>query len=745
MRTASAAWIFLATLSLWKAVTESKVYSGCGAVMNPTGRDLILSPGFPDNYLPGSHCLWQIFVPAGSSIEMETLDFDIYESTSDSDFTTSFSSSEISYHLAQKRAMDQTTLPNDTEMVPSEQTDYSNEASNHIITPERLVETKNDMKSLLKSQDLTNNQNVYSQGPGTPQTEVLPPVTQNSDGSSQDYKKPMNLLAYFTSRATTNLFQQVSEGSTSSSINMVTDSFTTFPPVLDVCPLDVLYITDLVTYSSRFCGSDSTLNKNLTFGSAVEMIEVVLELITTTNRGRGFAILFTYHNQSLVTALGVQESHGRENIVLLAVVGAAISFTFVLVLVLCLSYRQKICPKREQNDSHVRQVTSQVNGIQNTGLDVNELQLVVAEEDLQNRTLESTSQDVSQQMHQEDPTSSTITVTDSHSDEVFIISAGDNTDCFTFNTYPLQEGSLKRSVTSPASVSDWLTADYASVDLSVDDKAIEIEEMDATRQRTWSARTFNSLLPQLQMKWRSRSSSGSFTKLVDRCCTAPAKSLNPKNPRRVGSALQIGENSTHLFSEPSDRNASYPLTQSAKLQRKLPPCNLRRTRPYFGLLNDFSDCMHSGQKSISVKENHTSCQTSAMDFTSSSKTTGNGFRAKELSLDFESPSTVFVICEEADDQQPLVLDDQLSPATECLSKKHDGYTVDDCYPASVKACSHVSTGINSAGDSALQCMENKISLDSAWNLTSQCTTVVGRQSSAVCTSFPSTPIGLVTE
>ncbi|KAM5193736.1 uncharacterized protein ACMZJ9_018938 isoform 3-T3 [Mantella aurantiaca] len=715
--------------------------------MNPTGRDLILSPGFPDNYLPGSHCLWQIFVPAGSSIEMETLDFDIYESTSDSDFTTSFSSSEISYHLAQKRAMDQTTLPNDTEMVPSEQTDYSNEASNHIITPERLVETKNDMKSLLKSQDLTNNQNVYSQGPGTPQTEVLPPVTQNSDGSSQDYKKPMNLLAYFTSRATTNLFQQVSEGSTSSSINMVTDSFTTFPPVLDVCPLDVLYITDLVTYSSRFCGSDSTLNKNLTFGSAVEMIEVVLELITTTNRGRGFAILFTYHNQSLVTALGVQESHGRENIVLLAVVGAAISFTFVLVLVLCLSYRQKICPKREQNDSHVRQVTSQVNGIQNTGLDVNELQLVVAEEDLQNRTLESTSQaaDVSQQMHQEDPTSSTITVTDSHSDEVFIISAGDNTDCFTFNTYPLQEGSLKRSVTSPASVSDWLTADYASVDLSVDDKAIEIEEMDATRQRTWSARTFNSLLPQLQMKWRSRSSSGSFTKLVDRCCTAPAKSLNPKNPRRVGSALQIGENSTHLFSEPSDRNASYPLTQSAKLQRKLPPCNLRRTRPYFGLLNDFSDCMHSGQKSISVKENHTSCQTSAMDFTSSSKTTGNGFRAKELSLDFESPSTVFVICEEADDQQPLVLDDQLSPATECLSKKHDGYTVDDCYPASVKACSHVSTGINSAGDSALQCMENKISLDSAWNLTSQCTTVVGRQSSAVCTSFPSTPIGLVTE
>ncbi|XP_018413112.1 PREDICTED: uncharacterized protein LOC108787915 [Nanorana parkeri] len=614
--------------------------------------------------------------------------------------------------------MDQTTLPNDLEIVSSEQADYANEASNHILAPQRWDETNNGIKPL-KSQDLSSNPNISSLEPGTPQTRLLSTVTQNSDGPSQDYNKPMNLLASLTSRVITNVFQQVSEDATSSSINVGTDPFTILPPVLEVCPLDVLYITDLVTYSSRFCGSYSLLNKNLTFGSPVEMIEVVLELITTTNHGRGFALLFTYHNQSLVTALGVQKSRGRENVVLLAAVAAAISFTCVLVLVLCLSYRQKICPKRAQNESQVRQVTTQVNGIQNTGLDLNELQLVVAEEDLQNRALESTGQatDVSQQMHQEDPTSCSITVTDSHSDEVFVISAGDNTDCFTFNTYPLQEGSLRRIVTSPASVSDWLNADYTSVDLSVDDKASEIEEVDVARKRTWSALTFNSLLPQLQMKWRSRSSSGSFTKLVDRCCTAPAKSLNPKNPRRVGSAVQIGGNSTHLFSESSDRNASYPLTQSAKLQRKLPPCNLRRTRPYFGLLNDSSDSMRSGQKSVSVKEDHTPCQTSAMEFTSSSKTTtSNGFRAKELSLDFESPSTVFVICEEADDQQPLVFDDQLSPATESLSKKHDGYITDDCYLASTKACSRASTGINSAGDSTVQCMENKMSLGSAWNV-----------------------------
>lgn len=306
--------------------------------MDPTGKDLIMSPGFPNNYLPGSHCLWQIFIPPGSSIEMETLDFDIYESTSDSDPATGFSSSDFSYHLAHKRAMEQTTLPNDLEVVSSEQSDYPYEAFNNVITPERWDGMNNGIKSILKSQVLNTNQNTLSEGPGTPQTGLLSIVTQNSDGPSPNYNKPMNLLAS-TSKVTTNVFQQVSEDATSPSINIGTDPFTTLPPVLDVCPLDVLYITDLVTYSSRFCGSDSPLNKNLTFGSPVEMTEVVLELITTTNRGRGFALLFTYHNQSLGTALGVQESRARENIVLLAVVAAAISFIFILVLVLCLSYR----------------------------------------------------------------------------------------------------------------------------------------------------------------------------------------------------------------------------------------------------------------------------------------------------------------------------------------------------------------------------------------------------------------------
>ncbi|XP_068127685.1 uncharacterized protein [Hyperolius riggenbachi] len=739
MGTVSAAWMFLACLFLWKTQTESKVYYDCGAVLNPAGKDLILSPGFPNNYLSGSHCLWQIFVPAGSSIEMETLDFDIYESSGDDiDFATSVSSSDSL--SSPTGSVDHTYLPNQLKMIPRGHNNYPNEASNHIITPEKWKKVNDGMKTVLKSQDLIGDQSPSIQVPKTPQKELLSTVTESSDDPIQDYNRPINHKAS-TSRMATIFSQQVSEGATSSPINIGTDPLTTFPPVLEVCPFDVLYITDLVTYSSRFCGSNSLLNKNLTFGSPVEMIEVVLELITTTNRGRGFALLFTYHNQSLATTMAVQASQGRESVVLLAVIAAAISFALVLLLVLCLSYRQKICPKREQSDS---QVTAQVNGIQNTGLDVNELHLVVAE-DLQNRALEAVIQapDVSQQMHQEEPTLSTFTATDSNSDEVFVISAGNNTDCFMFNTYVLQEGNLKRSVTSPAAVCDWLTSEYTSVDLNVDEKASEIEEADEARQRTWSTRTFNSLLPQLQMKWRSRSSSGSFTKLVDSSSTTPVKGLNIKSPRRVGSAVQIGENSTYLFSE-SDSNASYPLTQSAQLQRKLPSCNLKRTRPYFGLLNDFSDCVQVGHKPLNGKENNP-CQTSAMEYTGLCKmTSGNGVRAKELSKEYETPNTVFVISEEADDQQPLVFEDHLSPATEALSINHNGYQSDDCYLESTNH-SHISPWMHSLGDSNIQSLENKISLSLTQNLSSHCTAVAGRQSPAVCANFPSTPLGLVTE
>ncbi|XP_075688808.1 uncharacterized protein LOC142657579 [Rhinoderma darwinii] len=742
-----AAWIFLTSLLL--RITEPgecKVYYDCGAVLNPSGRDLILSPGFPNNYLPGSHCLWQILVPAGSTIVLETLDFDIFDNSGNDEAATSYLFSEFSTHSEYKRDGTSTftddDLSNDLEIgLTAEKKGFQNDSSSQVST-ESWSKSDKGNKPIKELKNSVMDQNLFSQVASS-----LSAVARKFESLTQEIHKPMHLLAAVTDRMATIPFEQVSEGAPSKSVG--TDLFTTPPPVPEMCPLDVLYITDLVTYSTRFCGTISPINKRLTFGSPVEMIEVILELITTTNRGHGFAILFSYHNQSLVTTMGVKESRGREGVILLAVIVATISLALVFLLVLCLTYRQKICNKREHRDS---QITTQVNGIPNTALEVNELQLVVSDEDLQNGELEYASQvegvaDVSQQSQQDDPSMCTITVSESNSDEVFVISPGNQANGLTLNSSRLQVGNLKRSVTSPASVSDWLTSDYTSVDLTVQDKANEGVEADAARQRAWSVRTFNSLLPQLQMKWRNRTSSGSFTKLVDSGCTAYVKTVSPKIPRRAGSAAQIGENSIRLYSESSDSNASYPLTHSADLQRNLPPGNLKRTRQCFGLLNDSSDCVHSDQTSDFVKENHNLCQKTATEYPSSLKTvSANGVWAKELSMNFEKPHTVFVICEEADDQQPLVFDDQLSSPTECESHCSDmGCKADNCSLASKRSCSHLCPWIKSSDISIYQCIQKNVSLGSLGSLNPQCTATVGRPDSAESPDFQSPPIGLVTE
>ncbi|KAM4710550.1 uncharacterized protein O3C94_000445 [Discoglossus pictus] len=542
------------------------------------------------------------------------------------------------------------------------------------------------------------------------------------------HEKPMDLQAPFTEHFD-GVKEQVRKVATSDVIDISSDSSTQLP-ALDLCPHDVLYITDLLTFSSRFCGSNSPLNKSLVFGSQVEKTEVIIELITTTNRGRGFAMFFHYENQTMVTSMGMQGRHGGESVMLLAVTTATISLALVLLLVLCLTYRQKMCPKRVQEPD---QVIPQMTGNHNAALEVNELQLVVPDEELQIRELGSASQEevTTEPSHpslQEDAFSSIPAITDSHSDEVFIISAGKNTEGFTFTSYSLQEGNLKRSVTSPASVSDWLSSDYTSVDLGGEEKSNESVEIDPARQRTWSVRTFNSLLPpipQLQMKWRSRTSSGSFTKLVDSRCTIPPRNPSPGNPRRAGSAVQM--ESSRLYSESSSSNASYPLTQSAQEQRKLPSCNLKKSRfasPYFGFLNGSSECLRNG-KNISSQENHNLCQKSAVEFTGCSKsTTPRSVRVKDPSMDVETPKTVFVISEEADDQQPLVSDDRLNPSSDCVSEprsircKADIHTV-----KSTRSLSDLSPWIQSTESYRYQYTENMLS----GNPGDVCTTNVERQ------------------
>lgn len=83
-------------------------------------------------------------------------------------------------------------------------------------------------------------------------------------------------------------------------------------------------------------------------------------------------------------------------------------------------------------------------------------------------------------------------------------------------TYSFQDKNLKRSVTSPGSVSDWLSSHPAAAGAA--EKGNVQLEHPCPRQRTWSARTFHDLLapiPQLQKKWCSWSTNSPFTKLVD--------------------------------------------------------------------------------------------------------------------------------------------------------------------------------------------------------------------------------------
>lgn len=113
-------------------------------------------------------------------------------------------------------------------------------------------------------------------------------------------------------------------------------------PLLDACPHDVLYISDLITFSSRFCGSRRPSSSQLVFGSEDDMVEVIMELITTTHWGRGFALLFHYQNQTQAAMMdhqkSVSPSDGGTGAMLGAVSGAVV-FAVCLAGILCVIFR----------------------------------------------------------------------------------------------------------------------------------------------------------------------------------------------------------------------------------------------------------------------------------------------------------------------------------------------------------------------------------------------------------------------
>ncbi|KFP86227.1 hypothetical protein N310_08642, partial [Acanthisitta chloris] len=206
------------------------------------------------------------------------------------------------------------------------------------------------------------------------------------------------------------------------------------------------------------------------------------------------------------------------------------------------------------------------------------------------------------------------------------------------------------------------------------------------RQRTWSARTFHDFLapiPQLQKRWCSWTTNSPFTKLVDNSGFSTASRPQGVPTRKVISATEIEGASETIYSDSSASNASYPLTLSAQRQRKLTSCNLKKSRfgnPYFGFLASSPDSKHvrsldpsrhlgaaSPVKSQSPKNLLETSNPLKINLV-------NGSKTKELMVETDKNKPVFIISEEGDDQQPLVLAEHLSQFGDHLSEQNAVYT-----------------------------------------------------------------------
>ncbi|XP_054852872.1 uncharacterized protein LOC129341617 [Eublepharis macularius] len=128
------------------------------------------------------------------------------------------------------------------------------------------------------------------------------------------------------------------------------------------------------------------------------------------------------------------------------------------------------------------------------------------------------------------------------------------------------------------------------------------------------------------------------------------------------------------YSDSSASTASYPLTHSAQKQRKLSSCNLKRSRfgnPYFGFLTSSPDCNRPRPSDSSKPLNgrspsNSQSQGSREPLEGAIQLKSNGSKSKELSLEMDKPKAVFVISEEGDDQQPLVLAEHINPYADAL-------------------------------------------------------------------------------
>ncbi|XP_053815635.1 uncharacterized protein LOC128797273 [Vidua chalybeata] len=654
-----------------------QVYYSCGAVVESMERGLILSPGFPNNYYPGTHCVWQFFIPMRTHLILEIFDFDIFESSSETptpwDGFSAPATTENKDMPSPEENLDfavHTTKPSiqtSTSKVAqnlSSTRDQSKDLASHLDELPGTISKKNEAKQA--SEENQWKQMKEPKAITKAQPEELPfPVAgsasmqrQNTSGleTGEDLERKM-LLAHL---AASERDEVTAESWTLPSTALPMELSSSPQSAVDVCPHDVLYVSDLITFSSRFCGPNSPVNKTMVFGSSLEMVEVIMELITTTDRGRGFAMLFEYRNITDPSTVDAVRQERKENMMMLAIVTGIVVFALALLSALCIVCRQRTCPKRSSSNA----CSDQENRIQNSTVDINELQLVVPSRENENNnhsvsreqavtSCRGSTERSPQDTDPDVPSSISAVTTETGSDEVFIISAGPGTSGLSFTTYRIQDKNLKRSVTSPASVSDWLSSHPTAAGADAAEKGNVQLEHPCPRQRTWSARTFHDLLapiPQLQKKWCSWSTNSPFTKLVDSSGFSTAA-----RPQGV---------------------------PTRKRQRKLTSCNLKKSRfgnPYFGFLASSPDSKH--MRSLDPSRHlgaaspvNSQSQKNLLESSNPLKINlVNGSKTKELMVETDKNKPVFVISEEGDDQQPLVLAEHLSQCGDHLSEQNAVY------------------------------------------------------------------------
>ncbi|CAL8346388.1 unnamed protein product [Lota lota] len=652
-----------------------KVYFDCGAKVDVVDvQGLILSPGFPYNYSSGIHCVWQFFVPIDYQLILEMFDFDVFEShdsvavsDSEEDLTEEETKTLAPRRLAAEDDDDDNeedaslakVLIGQSEQVFSKgmQSSYSDEVQDMVLQ-EELMKIEGDHVSESAKRASNKGQPDIRATPRSPRLWI--PVAQPPGGKASDSSISTSSSSSYVllSPPLGGLHSSPSShpggARTTTTISPLPPSDTPAPspetpqPMLDACPHDVLYISDLITFSSRFCGSNRPPSSQLVFGSSQEMVEVIMELITTTHWGRGFALLFHYHN---LTELGgdrrtYTHASGRMD-TLLAAVSAAVFFVMILASVLCMIFRPKLCPKRSNSC-----VSSNSEAVEHAATEVSELRVVTANEGEREVSGDQLTKRPSPVDRRTQPELSPggLMELDLGADEVFIMSSDPSHPGLPLSVHT-RERYLRYSDTGPRPLSDWPLPDPATTSSQGPTAARPEGGSGCTRSRprAWSVRTFQDYLPPLHKKWCSWNSTSPFTKLVD---TTPP-SLGADGPGDNGRKVF---SEAHLSNKPNAGAGSYPLT--AHRQRRLnSTSNLRRslfTGACFGLLSGTDDPARAPPGAAAQTPGPASSPSSQQPHDGGSQNALGGKR-RDLSTDETDHVSVpvFAISEE-EDRVPLV-------------------------------------------------------------------------------------------